>query len=520
LAFRVSVEEGQAVHIAQRLQVGQGVAGWVVQHRQPLLVPDVHSDPRWYGEVEAGFATRSILCVPLEIDEHVIGVLQVLNKKGPRGFTERDQTLLSAFATSATVAIENARLFAEARQARELCALNMQVSYFNEVGSALTASLDLEHVLHIIMEGVTSLIGVERVSIFLIDEASDDLVLEYSADVREDIRLPAPWQGVAGWIAGHGQPAMVNDVRNDPRFLPDIDAMTRFDTRSILGAPLQLGERTIGVVEALNKLDGPFTDKDQALLLDFSKWAAIALHNARLYRDLKEAKDRLATVEAIAVMGDMALNLTHELSNRISIVPFAIHRIQAKCKDELRNPYLDTKLEVIQRAASESIVIIRRIRAPFEVAEEAPVNVADCLGAALSGFHLKPGVEVVERYPPGLPPVRANRQKLVEAFGHIISNALDAMGESGQLFLSARRRMDGLVELVIHDDGPGIPAEVQDHLFELGSTTKADKGGLGLGLWWTHAYVSRLGGQVKILSSPGHGTTVSIRLPAAGEGMP
>jgi GAF domain-containing protein len=681
LVFRLSVQEGRPVHITQRLKVGQGVAGWVAEHGEPLLVPEVHHDPRWYGEVENGFATRSILCVPLKIDDHVIGVLQALNKKGPLGFTDRDLALLSAFATSATVAIENARLFAEARQARELRALNkmaaalgstleletvleigltqvldvmgveaaavglrgdatgelavaatqgwrgegvpvgthlpageglsgqvatsgevlvvdettrhfpisgdplysdegvravalapmrvggqvvgvlsaisyrphtftreeievlsaiggmfgvavenarlyeevrsnlMQLAYFNEVGSALTASLDLEQVLQIIMEGVISLIGVERASIFLIDEASDDLVLKYSAHVREIIRLPAPWQGVVGWIATHGKPAIVNDVREDARFLPDIDAITQFDTCSILGAPLQVKDRTIGVVEVLNKLEGPFTENDRDSLVDFSKWAAIALHNARLYWELDEAKDRQASAEAVVEVGDMALNLTHELNNRIGIIPVAVSRIQAKCEDELNNHYLKEKLELISRMADESKTRIQRIRGPFEVADEEPLSVSECLAETFDGFQTKPGIKVVERYQPGLPPVMAAREKLMQAFCHIIGNALDALGESenGQLWLSTRRRLDGLVEVVIADDGPGIPPEILADLFAPGRTTKKQRGGLGLGLWWTHYYVRRLGGQVKLQSTPGQGTVVSIRLPAIQE---
>ncbi len=678
LVFRLSVQEGRLVRISHRLKMGQGVAGWVAQNNQPLLVRDVRRDPRWFGEVEAGFSTRSILCVPLQIDGHVVGVLQALNKKGPHGFTERDLTLLSAFATSATVAIENARLFAEARQARELRALNamstelsstlelrsvldtglartlevmraeagtvslvdvetgdlvvavaqgwrgatpqegmsipaghrllgwvapasriwsgdrssyglqaalaalrdenvqamalaplraggrvvgvlslmsysartftaeeidllsaigamfgvavenarlyeevranlLQNTYFNEIGSALTASLDLEQVLQIIMEGATSLIGVERVSIFLIDESTRDLVLEYSVGGHELIRLPAPWPGIVGWIAAHSTPVIANDVRHDPRFLPDIDTATHFDTRSILGLPLKLNERVIGVVEVLNKVDGPFTERDRELLVGFSKWAAIALHNARLYRELNQAKERLANVEAIAVMGDMALNLTHELNNRISIISPTVGRIQAKCKEELTNPYLKTKLEMIHRVADESKTIIRRIREPFEMADEGPVNISACLAQALSSFQPGPGIEVVERYQHDLPPVLATRKKLVEAFCHIIGNALEAMEEKGQLLLSTRRRLDGLVEAVISDDGPGIPPEIQNHLFELSVTTKADKGGLGLGLWWTRMYITRLGGQVKLHSTPGRGTVVSIRLPASQE---
>jgi two-component system cell cycle sensor histidine kinase/response regulator CckA len=77
--------------------------------------------------------------------------------------------------------------------------------------------------------------------------------------------------------------------------------------------------------------------------------------------------------------------------------------------------------------------------------------------------------------------------------------------------------VDGLVKVVVADAGPGMPPEVQAHLFELFVTTKADRGGLGIGLWWTHVYISRLGGQVKAQSTPGQGTVISIRLPVASE---
>ncbi len=681
LIFRVSVRGGRPVNISQRLQVGQGVAGWVAQHGQPLLVTDVSQEPRWYGEMEDDFSTRSILCAPLKTDERVIGVVQALNKKGPTGFTDRDLILLSAFAASATVAIENARLFAEARQARELRALNevaaalgstlelktvletglvkalevlgveagaislvdevsgelemaathgwrrdsvpvgtripagqglsgqviatgqvlitndvrqdprvaigpfrdegvqamvmvpmrtggqvvgvlsvmsyaahtfaaeeiellsalsgmfgvavgnvrlydkvranlMQLSYLNEVGGALTASLDLENVLQIIMEGVTSLVGVERASIFLIDDISGDLVLEYSLGGKESIRLPSPWPGIAGWIATHGEPIIVNDVRRDPRFLPDIDPTTQFDTRAILGAPLKVDEQITGAIEMLNKRNGPFTEMDRDLLVGFSKWAAIALHNARLYHELDEAKERLATAEAVAVMSDMALNLTHRLNNRISVARVDATRVQAKCQDELRNPYLAQKIEEICRVTTESLDIIRRIRRPFETADVEPVSLTECVAEALSKCRVETGVQVEQHVQPNLPAVMATQEKLVETLSHIISNALDAVSkrEGGCLRISTRQRPDRLVEVVVADNGAGILPETQVHLFEPFFTTKGrEGGGLGLGLWLTRMYISRLGGQVKLDSTPGQGTTVSIRLPAAQE---
>jgi signal transduction histidine kinase len=442
----------------------------------------------------------------------VVGVFSAMNYT-PRTFTAEEIDVLSAIGGMFGVAVENARLYEEVRSNLR------QLSYFNEVGGALTSSLNLERVLQVIMEGVNSLVGVERVSIFLIDEPSGDLVLEYSVGGRERevIRLPAPWRGLAGWIATHGQPVIAADAKQDPRWLPDIDATTQFDTRSILGAPLKIGERVIGVVEAVNKLDGTFTERDRDRLMDFSKWAAIALHNAQLYHRLDEATERLINAEAVAVMGDMALNLTHSLSNRVGFVKAAVKLVKKKCKAELRNPYLADKVETIQRVSEESINIIRRIRAPFELDDVEPLDVSACLADALGAFHVEPGVKVITQYQPDLPPVMATCKKLTEAFGHIIGNALQAMGQVGELRLATRRRPDGLVEVTITDDGPGIAPEVQAHLFELGSTTKQAEGGLGLGLWWTRVYVSRLGGQVKLHSTPGQGTVVSIQLPAAQE---
>ena len=492
--------------------VSRTVVRDVLRRGEPRVIEDLRQDVRYTGRTSQPSAQhkwQSILAIPLKVADRLIGLMYI-EHPGRNAFPDPDLEFLSAFSTSATVAIENARLFAAARQADELRALN-------EVGSALTSSLDVQRVLQIIMQGLTSLIRVERVSVFLINQLTGELVLEYSLGGHEDIRLRAPWPGIVGWIALHGMPVIANDVRHDPRFLPDIDAATHFATRSILGAPLKLDERVIGVVEMLNKLDNSFTPRDRDLLVDFSKWAAIALYNARLYEELEEAKERLANAEAVAVIGDMALNLTHELNNRISIVPLTLGRIQAKCKDELGNPYLQQKLGVIGRVVEESNAIIRRIREPFEMSDEGPVSVTDCLAEALNSSPVKPGIKVVERYQPDLPPVVAARDKLVQALRHTISNALEAMGERGQLWLSTRRRTDGLVEAVISDDGPGIPPEIMKDIFKMGITTKKDKGGLGLGLWWTHAYVSRLGGQIKLHSTPDGGTVVSVRLPPAAQ---
>ncbi len=105
--------------VGRRLSLGQGIGGWVVEHDEPVLVPDVSQDSRWFDDFDkgGGFTTRSLLCVPLRGKRRVIGALETINKEG--GFAQDDLHLLTALATPVATAIENARLFEEVRVARE-----------------------------------------------------------------------------------------------------------------------------------------------------------------------------------------------------------------------------------------------------------------------------------------------------------------------------------------------------------------------------------------------------------------
>jgi NtrC-family two-component system sensor histidine kinase KinB len=117
LWFGAASGEGAGTVRNRRLEAGQGIVYWVIQHGEPLLVPDVSQDPRFYGQWdrETGFTTRSILCVPLQARGRTIGAIEAINKaSGP--FDRDDLRLLSSLAASAAVAIENTRLYEQAQQ--------------------------------------------------------------------------------------------------------------------------------------------------------------------------------------------------------------------------------------------------------------------------------------------------------------------------------------------------------------------------------------------------------------------
>lgn len=133
LTFQVATGQSSAQIKPFRVPLGQGIAGWVVEHKQPVIVDDVQNDPRFFGTLDkkTGFVTQNLIAVPLVVNERAIGVIEVFNKPG--GFTPADQDLLATFASSAAFAIENARLYQVAvekgRLERELqVARQVQVS--------------------------------------------------------------------------------------------------------------------------------------------------------------------------------------------------------------------------------------------------------------------------------------------------------------------------------------------------------------------------------------------------------
>jgi PAS domain S-box-containing protein len=167
-----------------------------------------------------------------------------------------------------------------------------------EIASIVNSTLDLSEVLARIMRYANRVTDSVASTLMLRDDNTGELVFSVptgpQADRLTDMRL-APGKGIAGWVVEHEQPLLIPDVRKDPRFYRGIDKTTGFETKSILCVPLKAKTRLIGVLEAINKVDGTsFTEEDQLLLSIFAYQAAMAIENARLYGELK---DRLEETE-------------------------------------------------------------------------------------------------------------------------------------------------------------------------------------------------------------------------------
>ncbi len=309
LVFRVALGPAGESLLGRRLAPGEGIAGVAVRSGEGQIVSDVHADPRWSGAPDAmtGFATQSIVCVPLLSRGYTIGALELLNKQDGPPFDEEDLSLLSTFATYAAVALENARLYEETNRRLQ------QIDTLYEVGRSL-ATLDTHSVLSTIAEQTVVALDVDLCGVFLheTDRLGHGLtVLRALHDptgmasslvgTRFDVR-EHPWLRELVRQDGY---AAIGSVETDPRLDDRLRSMLQaLGIRSCLFVGLYVQEQPRGViVAAQRRSERSFSADEIQLCRALANQASIAVENARLYEQTDEALHKrlqeLATIEEI-----------------------------------------------------------------------------------------------------------------------------------------------------------------------------------------------------------------------------
>lgn len=263
-----------------RLKVGQGVVGAAVEQGRPILVDDVHEDPRWMGSVTTAV---SQLAVPLRRKGRVIGALNLLSER--RGaFTTRDEALLRQFGAHVAVAIENARLFESERHHVAM------METLAEIGREMASILDLDALLTRIASLTKRIIDYRTFGILLIDEERQELEMKLAVRYGDDAAVSSVKLGVGliGWAAQHKEPLRVSDVSKDPRYINVVE-----DVRSELVIPLLVKDRVIGVFDLESPELDAFTQEHQSLLTLLASQAAVAIENARLYEEIRRNEVRI-----------------------------------------------------------------------------------------------------------------------------------------------------------------------------------------------------------------------------------
>src|SRR2546430_2150857 len=166
-----------------------------------------------------------------------------------------------------------------------------EITIFHDVAKALTSSLDLDSILQTIMEKMAEYFRPDTWSLLMVDEEKDELYFAIAvgtaSETLKNVRLKVG-EGIAGWVAKHGERLIVPDVYTDPRFAKRIDEMTKLETRSIICVPLRSKLRVLGVIQLVNVHMEHFTDQETFFLQSLCDYAAIAIENARSVEKIQE----------------------------------------------------------------------------------------------------------------------------------------------------------------------------------------------------------------------------------------
>ena len=268
---------------ALALPVGEGIMGRCAETGAPLRVSDVRRDPRSARrDVDEREGIRSMLCVPLRVAGKLLGVISAFSTRSA-AFTAHHQRVLEAFAEQAGIAVQNAQLFEESvRHARETRALLA-------AGRAVTASLDLDRTITVIMEQARTVLGVYSCGIMTLDPETRIISLVASLDLPQNMMSSVrihEGEGITGQAVAEQRPMQSADLWSDPRVrypqLPQASGL-----RSMLSAPLRVGAKAIGAIIVFRQDVHVFTPAEEELLLALADQAAIAMEHARLYENLE-----------------------------------------------------------------------------------------------------------------------------------------------------------------------------------------------------------------------------------------
>ncbi len=355
----------------------------------------------------------------------------------------------------------------------------------------------------------------DRITIFQCD-TQGGLVSRFAAGLSEPLIIP-PGRGIAGHVAISGACYMTNAARADPRFDGEVDRLTSYESRNILAYPLTHKDRTVGVVELINK-EGDFGREDLEAMEYFGPRIAIFFVKFRSEERQQQLASEMMQMEKLAAVGRLASGVAHEINNPLSAIlglTQLMGRLYASPPELLEDLLkIDAEARRIKTIVQNLLGYSRTSRAAF-----SSVTMSEILEGTLPLLQHElrhRQVEIVTDFEPGLPMVQASSSQLKQVFVNLVLNALHALEgrPKGRIRLTARaNRASGWVHAEVEDNGPGIPAEFRERLFEPFFTTKEPGQGTGLGLYVCMGIVERHGGMISLESEVDRGTTFRVSLP-------
>ena len=510
------------------------MSGIAVLDRRIVDLPDVREAPPDLATGQKNFLAsgfRATIMIPMLRGEAAIGVLSV-SRTEPGPLSDKQRAILKTFADQAVIAIENVRLFEEVQaRTRELTRSVAELRALGRVGQTVSSSLDLETVLSTILVNACELSDSGGGAFYVFDESRGDFELAaghgMGGVLLEAVRQHRPRLGetIVGRCAHMRAALETPDLDREPSH-PIIDALRSAGFRAILAVPLMQQDRVVGVLIVRRKRAGSFAPETVSLLQTFATQSALAIQNARLFREIEEKGRQLEV--ASRHKSQFLANMSHELRTPLN----AIIGITELLREEAEAPeHADfaEPLDRVQRAGKHLLGLINdvldlsKIEAGKIELHEETIDLgvlARDLVVTAQPLADKNGNRLVLECEAGIGSIRADQMRLRQVLLNLLSNACK-FSDKGTVTLALSRAARGGpgIAIAVSDTGIGMTPEQQAKLFaeftQADSSTTRKYGGTGLGLAISKRLVEMMGGAIEVDSAPGKGSTFRVWLPTA-----
>jgi GAF domain-containing protein len=496
-----------------------------------VAIPDVVEDRDYVGALgvrSAAGGFRSVLAVPLLREGNAIGGIAVGRAEaGP--FPEAQVALLQTFADQAVIAIENVRLFNELEaRTRELTRSVGELKALGDVGQAVSSTLDLETVLSTIVSRATALAGMDAGAIYEYDEAREEFYL-HTADRLQDEVVTAlraepirKGEGALGRMAISGEPAEIRDIVADASYQSRLrEAVLRLGYRSLMAVPLMRDNHLLGGLVVYRKTPGEFDASVIDLLKTFATQSALAIQNARLFREIEIKSRQLET--ASQHKSEFLANMSHELRTPLNAIIGFSEVLSERLFGEMNEKQTEYVGDISESGRHllnliNDILDLSKIEAGRMELDSSDFEIAATISNTLSLVRERAqrrSITLRSAVDPRLGKIHADERKVRQVLLNLLSNALKFTPEGGAIDVRATAHDDG-TEIAVTDTGVGIAPEDQEAVFEefrqVGSTAKKIEG-TGLGLAISRKFIELHGGKIWVTSQVGAGSTFTFTLP-------
>jgi signal transduction histidine kinase len=497
-----------------KLRVGEGITGWVARTGKPARVGDVAQDARY---VAARRGVKSELAVPLEVNGEVRGVINVDSERVD-AFNADDQDLLAQLAVQAAKVIQNTWLYEQLRLKAHL------FESLASVSRTINSTLNLDEALRVITREACELMRVRMCSLMMLDESREWLDLRASYGAGENYinkpRLNVE-ESLLGVVVRRKKPVQIENVQTSSRY-QNVEVARREGLVSLLSVPLHFIGQATGTLNVYTGRPYNFSNEEIRILSALAELSAIAIEKARLYERVVDVEEQLRQNEKLSALGLLAAEVAHEIRNPLTVMKLLYHSLNLRfpagdprAKDAR---IIDAKIEHLNKIVEQILAFARTTEPQF-----ASVNLnglIDELGLLVRHKLANQNVQLLRELQTDLPAVMGDAPQLEQAFLNLILNAAEAMPDGGTLTVKSRaiklpRSSPHPTHVTVEfkDTGKGMSEEMQKRAFTaVLSTTKAK--GTGLGLAIVGRIIETHRGTLRLKSRVGHGTSITIMLPA------